>query len=120
MFRYSPGATRLLLMLSLVTATRLPARKPAKVRPAPETAAAIDSLFEKSWKEQKVTPAPLADDAEFLRRVYLDITGKLPGAARAKAFLDGGAPDKRARLIDELLAAPEYGGYFARTWRNLM
>src|SRR5690349_4574834 len=85
-----------------------------------EIAAAVDALLGKHWQAEKVTPAPLADDAEFLRRVFLDVTGRLPSPARAAAFLDDRVPDKRARLIDELLASPEYGRYFGRTWRNLM
>jgi hypothetical protein len=51
---------------------------------------------------------PLADDATFLRRVYLDLAGTLPDAKTAQAFLANPAADKRTRLIDQLLAAPTY------------
>ncbi len=53
-------------------------------------------------------PAPLADDAQFLRRVYLDLTGRIPTPQEARAFLADGSPEKRLRLIDQLLASPEF------------
>ncbi len=53
-------------------------------------------------------PAPLADDAQFLRRVYLDLAGRIPTPQEARAFLADGSPDKRVRLIDQLLASPEF------------
>ncbi len=52
--------------------------------------------------------APSATDGEFLRRVYLDLTGMIPSTAEARAFLDDPSPYKRERLIDRLLASPEY------------
>ena len=47
--------------------------------------------------------APLATDAEFLRRISLDLTGMIPTAGEARAFLDDPSPYKRERLIDRLL-----------------
>jgi hypothetical protein len=58
-------------------------------------------------------PAPQASDAEFLRRVYLDLTGKIPSAAEARAFLADNAADKRARLVDQLLASAEHVRHMA-------
>jgi hypothetical protein len=52
--------------------------------------------------------AAMADDSEFLRRVWLDLAGRVPPAAEARAFLADPAPDKRARLIDRLLDGPDY------------
>ena len=49
-----------------------------------------------------------ADDAEFLRRVWLDFAGDIPGAEKVRAFLADAAPDKRARLIAELIDAPRF------------
>jgi hypothetical protein len=81
-------------------------------------AAAIDREIEKRLAEAKIAASPAADDAEFLRRVYLDLVGRIPTAEKAVAFLDSKDPDKRARLIDELLASPDYGQHFAEVWRN--
>jgi hypothetical protein len=53
-------------------------------------------------------PAPPATDAEFVRRIYLDLTGKVPSVGQAREFLTDKSLDKRARLIDELLNSPEY------------
>lgn len=52
--------------------------------------------------------SPLADDAEFVRRVYLDLAGRIPTTSEARAFLGDKAADKRTRLIDTLQAGPEY------------
>lgn len=110
------------LLMCVIVGRSVAAEPPAnrKAKPFAEVAAAVDGLLEKHWQAEKITPAPLADDAEFLRRVCLDSTGRLPSAARAAVFLDDKSPDKRAKLIDELLAAPEYGRHFGRIWRNLM
>ena len=60
--------------------------------------------------------APLAGDAEFLRRVYLDLAGAIPSAADARAFLDDAAPNKRELLIDRLLASPRFPIHMATTF----
>jgi Protein of unknown function (DUF1553)/Protein of unknown function (DUF1549) len=67
------------------------------------------------------TPAALpAGDAEFLRRVYLDLTGIVPSAAEARAFLSDPAPDKRAKLIDKLLVGDEYARHLQNTFDVLL
>src|SRR4051812_27833186 len=52
--------------------------------------------------------APVADDYEFVRRVYLDLAGRIPAATETRAFVLDRAADKRVKLIDKLLASPEY------------
>jgi hypothetical protein len=77
------------------------ARGPAK---GPALHEQVDRLVEAA----AVGPlAPPCSDADFVRRAYLDLTGIIPTAEQAKAFLDD-APDKRAKLIDALLATPEF------------
>jgi hypothetical protein len=80
----------------------------------------IDKAIAERLKEEGVTASPLASDAEFLRRVYLDITGHIPSAEKAAAFLDDKSPNKRAKLIDELLASEDYGKHLADIWQTLL
>jgi hypothetical protein len=80
----------------------------------------IDQAIQEPLTAEKATPAPLADDAEFLRRVYLDMTGVIPPADKVAAFLDSEQQDKRARLIDELLASPNYGRHMGDIWQELL
>lgn len=87
---------------------------------ASAVAGRIDSLIAKQWKLQEVTPAPPADDSEFLRRVYLDIAGKTPPVSVARDFLELSASDKRRKVVDELLESPGYITHFSTFWRNVM
>jgi hypothetical protein len=88
--------------------------------PPPPAALArqIDRAILEQLAQHQATPAPPADDAEFLRRAYLDITGVIPPADKVTAFLESTRPDKRARLIDELLASPNYGRHMADLWKE--
>lgn len=80
----------------------------------------IDEQVKAVWERDKVTPAPRADDPEFLRRVYLDIAGIIPTYDEAKAFLDDKTPDKRAKLIDRLLDDPRYALHQADEWDQVL
>mgnify|MGYP001300736885 CR=1 FL=1 len=80
----------------------------------------IDAVLSRAWEAAGVTPAPLADDSEFLRRVYLDLTGVIPKVSEARAFLRDSASDKRARLVEHLLASPTHATHMANTWRRIM
>jgi len=74
----------------------------------------IDGLIAARLDELKITPAARSSDAEFVRRIYLDLTGVIPTPRQARSFLDCAAADKRRRLIDELLASPDYALHMAR------
>lgn len=76
----------------------------------------IDAEVGQNLAAGKVEPSPTCSDEEFLRRVSLDITGVIPTGDKAKAFLDDKSSDKRAKLIDELLADPNYGRKHADVW----
>lgn len=80
----------------------------------------IDAEINGPLKEAGLPLSPLAGDAEFLRRVCLDLTGKVPTRERTIAFLDDSDPAKRAKLIDELLAGRDHGVFFARIWADLL
>jgi hypothetical protein len=107
--------TRALLALTLAAAAGRQAR--AAEANAAELAALIDQHVESRLNSEGVRPAERADDAEFLRRVYLDLHGVLPTRERVERFLADPDPDKRARLIDDLLASPRYGEYLADVWQ---
>jgi hypothetical protein len=96
--------------------------EPAQVRAKDARAVTeiIDRLIAEKWAEAKVKPAPIGDDAEFLRRVYLDIAGKVPTVAEVRAFLDDPDPEKRSKVIDRLLESPAYTNHFTRVWRSLL
>lgn len=64
--------------------------------------------------------APICSDAEFLRRVSLDLNGMTPTGAEAKAFLDDPASDKRQKLIDKLLASPRFARHMATTFSVML
>jgi hypothetical protein len=92
---------------------------PPKVLSAEELAARIDELIAARWKEKEVTPAPLADDATFMRRLSLDLTGRTPRVADLRGFLDDKTPDKRRLLVERLLKHDHYVAHFTTTWTAL-
>lgn len=79
--------------------------------------AAIDRHLASDWEARQVTPAPEADDAEYVRRVYLDLAGRAPRVAETRAFLADKSADKRARLVERLLDAPSFAHHFAAAAR---
>lgn len=93
---------------------------PAAPPDAAAVAAEIDRHVEARLKSEKLSPASRSDDAEFLRRVYLDLHGVVPTAEQAVRFLDDTRSDKRARLIDSLLADRRYGEHLADIWRGYL
>jgi hypothetical protein len=84
--------------------------------------ARIDTHVAAGWKKENVQPAPLAADAEFFRRLSLDLNGRIPSVAQLKDFLDDKRPGKRRWWIDELLDGPDNAGlyvtHFAQHWRH--
>src|SRR5262245_47735962 len=97
-----------LLCLALAPALRAAAPDVAAepgqdMKAALELTAKIDRLVEAHWMAKEAKPAPLADDAEFLRRVYLDIAGRIPRIGEIRRFLEDKTPDKRLRVIERLL-----------------
>ncbi|QDU30162.1 hypothetical protein ETAA8_52810 [Anatilimnocola aggregata] len=76
----------------------------------------IDSEISAVWQREKLTPAAPSSDAEFLRRIYLDLAGIIPTYDEATAFLKDQSPDKRQQLIDCLLDHPRYAQHQADLW----
>ena len=87
---------------------------------ANELARRIDESIAAKWTETGATPAPLADDAEFLRRVSLDVAGRIPLASETRAFLEDRDPDKRRKLVEALLEGPAYANHMTNLWRDLL
>ncbi len=80
----------------------------------------IDDLIAEKWKENDVVSTSPSDDAEFLRRVWLDVAGKIPTAADSQDFFDDQSSDKRRRVVDELLNGPNYVVNSANFWRAVL
>lgn len=78
----------------------------------------VDELIAARCAAAGVAPAPVADDAEFLRRAFLDLIGTIPTAGETRDFLADPSPDKRGRLIDGLLARPDHATHLAVLWRE--
>jgi len=76
----------------------------------------IDAEIAAGWEQAKVTPAQPAGDAEFLRRICLDLTGVIPTYDETVAFLKDESHDKRQKLIERLLDDPRYAQHQADLW----
>lgn len=88
---------------------------------------ALDTTFDKLAEDADIKPSGTCDDDTFLRRVYLDLVGRPPGAAEIEAFRPGSSKDvhgnrgdeKRAYVVESLLASDEHAEYFAAWWTTL-
>lgn len=80
----------------------------------------IDDLVLEKLTSLNMPPSPRSDDAEFLRRAYLDAIGLLPTVAETKSFLADENPFKRDRLIEQLLGRPEFVDYWSYQWSDLL
>ena len=80
----------------------------------------IDALIEEGYKAQKITPNAPATDETFVRRVYLDITGRIPSMEEARAFLNSAEAGKRTKLIDQLLDSEGYVSHWYNWWADIL
>lgn len=80
---------------------------------------AIDAFILARLESEGLTPSPEADRFTIVRRVYLDLIGLPPTPAEADAFVNDRSPDAYERLVDRLLASPQYGERWARRWLDL-
>jgi hypothetical protein len=92
----------------------------ASIERLPQERNFIDRTVFGKLKVLGIPPSPLADDATYLRRVCIDITGTTPTAGEANAFLADKDPAKRDKLVDRLLASPAYADYFANKWNMVL
>ena len=80
----------------------------------------IDGLILKKLQELHIPPSPPCSDDEFIRRAFLDCAGILPTPAEVQAFRASKAADKRAQLIEQLLARPEFVDYWTYKWSDVL
>ena len=80
----------------------------------------IDRLVLEKLKKNNIEPAAFSSDAVFLRRIYQDLTGSVPGIQASKAFIKDKSPAKRAKLIDSLLKTERYNEYWTLKYCDLL
>lgn len=80
----------------------------------------IDRYINEKLMRLRIPASPAADDHEFARRVYLDLTGRLPTRADLQRFCDDDTDDKRHRLVDRLIATDDFAAYWALKWANVL
>jgi hypothetical protein len=78
----------------------------------------IDRPIHAELHAKNIVPAPPTTDEQFVRRLYLDLSGRRPTPAQIEAFVADKEPAKRARLIDQLLESEAYARHWARYWRD--
>jgi hypothetical protein len=116
-----PGEAAILVRyMGQVAICRVTLPRPGVTFERPAEANFIDRLVWDKLTRLGIPPSPPADDATFMRRAFLDVTGTLPTADEARAFLTSADPDRRARLIDDLLARPEYADYWTMRWSDVL
>ena len=91
-----------------------------RVQDGPPGESFIDQWVLSKLRTLELPPSELCDDATFLRRTSIDITGRLPTPGQARKFLADPDPAKRQKWVDRLLASPEYADYFTNKWNAIL
>lgn len=94
-----------------------PVKRPAV--PAAGAGNPVDAFLAASWQKRGLTPLPETDRATLLRRVSFDLTGLPPTPEDLRAFLADGSPDAYEKVVDRLLASPQYGERWGRRWLDV-
>ena len=82
--------------------------------------ARIDQLIQQAWADAEIRPSDVADDAEWVRRVHLDLVGRIPDVETVRSFLADEDPAKREVMVDGLLDEVGFVRHQATTWTNLL
>ena len=104
--------------LASVSSISIPLGAPVKELPPYKNF--IDQAIFANLQRMGIPPSPVCDDTTFLRRVSLDIAGRLPTSEETQSFLSSKDPDKRSKAIDALLNSSDYADYFANKWTALL
>src|SRR5262249_38773499 len=122
------GGAKSMNRLGLLGLLALPVALAPCLRAADRDVAAlakrIDDQVKRAWPDG-TKPAPRADDAEFFRRIHLDLAGRIPSVTEARDFLDDDRPDKRRLWVERILEGSAedpsyrdaYAGHFSNVWR---
>lgn len=88
----------------------------------PESWGEIDKLVASKWQRMKLSPSQLCTDAEFVRRIYLDLTGLPPTSNKVKSFIKDDTPTQKKRdaLIDELIGSPDFVDHWTNKWSDML
>lgn len=106
--------------LGHVATCRVTLPRPGHSFQRPPEANFIDKLTWDKLQSLGIPPSAPCDDATFLRRASLDVTGTLPTVERVRSFLSDTSPDKRQRLIDELLDSDDYADFWTMKWLDIL
>ncbi len=91
-----------------------------KVREIGPQARVISSTLTHAWKEQSLQPTPMTTDHQFLRRVSLDLIGRIATPSEIRNFVQDNRPDKRIRLVEQLLRHPDFARNWASVWTRIL
>jgi hypothetical protein len=80
----------------------------------------IDAILAKEWEKNNLKPNPPAPDDVMVRRLYLDIAGRIPTVEEAQQFIRSNDPQKRAKLIDQLLSSDGYSSHMFNYWADVL
>ena len=78
----------------------------------------IDQQIRQGWQDNEIDPSPAATDEEWVRRIYLDLLGRIPTLEEARAFLSDESPRRRSALVESLLEHEDYVRNFTTVWSN--
>src|SRR2546423_2634141 len=110
---FSPTFLVLLLVASIAPAAELlPSDKPI--------AEAIDHYVDAKLRAANTTPALQADDYTLIRRLTLDLVGRIPTPAESKAYVESNDPHKREKLVDRLMASPAFVRFQANQFEAML
>ncbi len=85
-----------------------------------ENAATVSSFIQAKWEDAEIQPAADCSERTFVRRVYLDLVGRIPSPGEDSSYLADGRPDKRRHLVQVLLQSEDYVQHFADTFDTLL
>jgi hypothetical protein len=110
-------ALTVIALLATVLSAAAAAEKAISIK---QSAQVIDAVLQADWKAHKLKGNAPASDEVFVRRIFLDLAGRIPTSAEATAFLQDKRPEKRASLIKDLLARESYVSTFYNFWADIL